>query len=344
MKHGNRPLVSICIPTYNRATYLEKTLKSYIKTKEFINGVIEIVISDNASSDNTGVIGKKYSNKYSNIFYYKNNNNIKDKNFPLVLSKGHGILHKLMHDNFIISQNGLTEICSIARMYQIDKPVIFFDNGSAVNIKSKVAVFYDLETFLLGLSYWITWSGGVALWHDECISLENDIDCCDLHLWQVRKICDLVDSKKIGIVIHRNYGSIYEVDNKDVSYGIVDVFYYNYFKILNRFYEKSIIRKSCIDFLEKDLLYRYFTKLIFYADCGLDKNMNYGNQYSLKTAVYSIYQRKKYFSSYLNFYKLLYILSYLIKKINMITDIKNMISVVKNIDIFKRFFMKIIGG
>lgn len=51
------PLLSICIPTYNRSTYLRESIESIIHQSEFISGDVEIVISDNASTDNTENIG-----------------------------------------------------------------------------------------------------------------------------------------------------------------------------------------------------------------------------------------------------------------------------------------------
>jgi glycosyltransferase involved in cell wall biosynthesis len=70
-----KPLLSICIPTYNRAEYLDKSIASIIRQKEFHRGDVELVIADNASDDNTEEVVKKYQEKYENIVYFKNNEN-----------------------------------------------------------------------------------------------------------------------------------------------------------------------------------------------------------------------------------------------------------------------------
>ena len=67
----NKPLVSICIPTYNRDEYLEKTIESIIRCSEFMAGYVELVVSDNASTDKTEEVCKRYIGKYNN-FYLKN--------------------------------------------------------------------------------------------------------------------------------------------------------------------------------------------------------------------------------------------------------------------------------
>lgn len=59
------PVLSICIPTFNRSTYLSNTLAQLTKEKIFTDSDdVEIVISDNCSSDDTEDICRKYVNKF----------------------------------------------------------------------------------------------------------------------------------------------------------------------------------------------------------------------------------------------------------------------------------------
>jgi len=69
----NNKLVSICIPTYNAGDFIEETLKSIVN-QTYKN--IEIIIGDNASSDNTYDIIQKFQKKDSRIKYYKNEINL----------------------------------------------------------------------------------------------------------------------------------------------------------------------------------------------------------------------------------------------------------------------------
>ncbi|MGB7968537.1 MAG: glycosyltransferase family 2 protein [Methanobacterium sp.] len=65
-------MVSIIIPTYNRANYLTKAIDSAL-SQDYPN--IEVIVSDNASSDDTGEMVKKY--KDDNRFkYFRNNHNL----------------------------------------------------------------------------------------------------------------------------------------------------------------------------------------------------------------------------------------------------------------------------
>jgi glycosyltransferase involved in cell wall biosynthesis len=68
----NNTLVSICIPTYNGANYIEKCIVSCLQQTYT---AIEIVICDDCSSDNTIEIVKKYVSKDNRIKYYINSIN-----------------------------------------------------------------------------------------------------------------------------------------------------------------------------------------------------------------------------------------------------------------------------
>ncbi len=73
-----QPLLSICIPTYNRASYLKNCLDGIVA--QFgeipVKNLVEIVISDNASEDNTKEIVEKFQRDFTNIKYFKNETNL----------------------------------------------------------------------------------------------------------------------------------------------------------------------------------------------------------------------------------------------------------------------------
>ncbi|WP_458699896.1 glycosyltransferase family 2 protein [Sulfurospirillum sp. 1307] len=63
------PIVSIIVPTYNRANYLKECLDSIIN-QNYPN--LEIVITDDNSTDDTEKVCKTYIEKYDYIKYVKN--------------------------------------------------------------------------------------------------------------------------------------------------------------------------------------------------------------------------------------------------------------------------------
>jgi glycosyltransferase involved in cell wall biosynthesis len=82
------PLVTIGIPTYNRVDLLERSIKSALEQDY---RPIEILISDNASTDQTQILCVEYAEKYKAIKYVRQISNIgPTSNFDFVLHSAHG--------------------------------------------------------------------------------------------------------------------------------------------------------------------------------------------------------------------------------------------------------------
>ncbi len=73
---SKQKLLSISIPTYNRAEYLDLSLSQICKQIPGNEQLIQLIVSDNASTDNTGEIVNKYIRKGYDINYVRNEQNI----------------------------------------------------------------------------------------------------------------------------------------------------------------------------------------------------------------------------------------------------------------------------
>lgn len=72
-------LLSICLLTYNRAEYLAVCLDSIVDqlhTNPLLADEIEVVISDDGSTDNTADVVKRFMAEHKNIKYFKNEKNL----------------------------------------------------------------------------------------------------------------------------------------------------------------------------------------------------------------------------------------------------------------------------
>lgn len=107
MNDRNTELVSIGLPIYNGATYLEKALQSLLK-QSYKN--IEIVISDNNSTDGTQSVLKKYKNE-SRISFYKQRRTLSfAENYNFVLQKSKGEYFMWAADDDIWDRNFVTKL------------------------------------------------------------------------------------------------------------------------------------------------------------------------------------------------------------------------------------------
>lgn len=297
----NKPLLSICIPTYNRGNYLVNSIESIINQEEFKTKEVEIIISDNASTDNTEQIGRRYGSQYENIHYFRNAENIRDRNFPLVLSKGNGLLRRLCNDTLCFKEGSLKYICYIIKKYEKTKPVIcWLPDNNNTEIEEE-----NFRNGVKGASYWLTWIASFSIWDSECMGIEKDTYGAELLLWQVRKILELASRKNAMVLVHKTLASSQPVKNKDISYGLYQVFYENYFKLLNPYFETGELTAEDREGLEKDLLLNFFP-----VWCARWKLQAAGLQYSasedLCGQVYQQFHNKPYWNAYRKRFKKIY--------------------------------------
>jgi len=91
-----KPLVSICIPTYNNARFFRECLDSIVN-QTYPNK--EIIVSDNASTDETEKIVKEYVKKYK-VKYYRNEKNIgAEANFTRCIELANGEFIGIFHSD-----------------------------------------------------------------------------------------------------------------------------------------------------------------------------------------------------------------------------------------------------
>ena len=66
-----KTLISIIVPVYNTEKYIERCLDSIMK-QDYPN--FEVILVNDGSTDESGIIIQKYKEKYKNISYIKQEN------------------------------------------------------------------------------------------------------------------------------------------------------------------------------------------------------------------------------------------------------------------------------
>lgn len=97
----NNIKLTLGIPTYNGSTYIKDCIESIVKQLHSHNKYVEILISDNASTDGTDKIVEEYLRKYAYLFrYYRNKTNIGgDRNVDNIFKKARGDFVWLIGDD-----------------------------------------------------------------------------------------------------------------------------------------------------------------------------------------------------------------------------------------------------
>jgi Glycosyl transferase family 2 len=116
-------LLTISIPVYNRKEEVEKLLESIVLQKSFNENInlVEVVITDNASTDWTFDLVKTYSKKFPNIHIYRNNENIgMTRNFIQTINNSVWKYVWLFWSDDLLASNSLTVILEVLQRFDPD--------------------------------------------------------------------------------------------------------------------------------------------------------------------------------------------------------------------------------
>lgn len=150
-----KSLLSICIPTYNRGYLLKENLALLCPITEAYG--INILISDNASPDDTEIIIKDLCSKYSNIYYVKQKENIgPDKNFEYVLKMSSSKYSWLLGDSCYITEKSLC--LALSELKDSEWDLLITGDGERIRIRNIVSQIYsDPHILLEELGWYLTW-------------------------------------------------------------------------------------------------------------------------------------------------------------------------------------------
>ena len=177
--------LSICIPTYNRGEYIGETIASIV---EQMTDEVELVISDNASTDNTAEVVGSYQSKYPGIRYVRlSENKGADRNFLNVVDEASGDYCWFMGSDDVAEPGSIARIMSYLErypevsglsvnqiMYSTDMASRIRDTHMAAGTLDADRVFDDAETCFSSLGQYFGYIPGQvvnrALWKEVVAS------------------------------------------------------------------------------------------------------------------------------------------------------------------------------
>lgn len=257
------PLLSVCIPTYNRANQLNNSLQ-IMTSQEFFQktNAVEIVISDNCSSDNTREICQKYVNLYpQKVFYHRNEENIEDINFEKALSLGNGEYLKLCNDTMNFQKNSFEEMCKNIFFYKSEKPVLVFSSGF-ISTDEKYIFCNGVSDFVSKMSYGITAIGNFGIWKSDFEKITDFNRCSAIQLTQVDVILNQVSKKEKAVIVNEKYFENVVCSRKG-GYNIAEVFGKNYLSVLKDYLVSKELSQYAFENEKKKILLNFINEFYF---------------------------------------------------------------------------------
>ena len=257
------PILSICIPTYNRKTYLENTLDNLTREPLFADtDQIQIVISDNCSTDDTQALCEKFAKKFpSKIKYIRQPEPLfAPLNIYGVLDYADGEYIKLQNDNIYFKPTELEKFVKIIQQEQ--KDIIFCINQE--NPKGETLVSYDnISDIVASISYMTTWMVTYCFKRTSYKKLENPFLYATKWMGSVDVLFRMIERGNSLVCYYKNIFYIQLIEKKGASYNVAEVFGKNYLSLLKEYVAKGQLSPSVFNKEKRKLLLKHINPFYF---------------------------------------------------------------------------------
>ena len=254
-----QPSLTIAIPTYNRAAYLRQTLvQLQLETVSYQLYNIEILVSDNASSDNTPQVVEELQGSGFSIRYLLNSENIgSDANIAQCFNaaKGHYVL--ILGDDDLFCDGSLKWLMTVLERREYGA-VCMRPYGFDHDFRSEYPgsfgydqTFDDVGEFLVAIGPSVTLISACVI-NKDCLS---DLDAnafCGSNLVQVHLV--LRAALRMENNLYSNRYHIACKRNNSGGYDYVQIFVERLGGILDSYEARGLSRKSIVAFEQRMLL------------------------------------------------------------------------------------------
>lgn len=252
------PKLTIAIPTYNRAMKLEECVKCAVR--QSVGKPVEILVSDNASSDGTEALMKRLSNEYK-ISYFRNEENIgPDRNFLSCYERAKGSYVMLLGDDDFLLDGAVDSILECVGK----DPVAIYINSSSLKLESPlvyvrplmeeqgILCFENKDDFFAHIGIYITFMSAMVLRTEYVQNIANKEQYIGTYFIQSHVAFRVMEQE--GIYCVNTHNCTAATQNETVGYDVYFVWGRQYHDLLFGTGIESGISPEIIDRMyEKEL-------------------------------------------------------------------------------------------
>lgn len=270
-----QPVLSILIPTYNRAECLDECLSALVRgLASAVATEVEILISDNASTDGTQKVCERYVRDYPNsIVYVRQPENIgPSANFTFLIRQGRGKFLKFLNDRFAVEPDTVRRLIEIIKSHEAEHPLLYFGNDELFHLGDGVYPIRSFDELADTVSYWSTSIAGYGFWRDEVetvLPIQNEF--AGTLLQQTAVIWKLFEKNRIGYLYNHRFHHGCKGPAPGGGYNVAKVFSQNYLGIIKPYLKDCKLSKAAYKREQKRLYFGHIYGMYF----DFERNMGF---------------------------------------------------------------------
>lgn len=280
MKTNIQPVLSICIPTWNRSNFLRVSLDTLFKQLNDIEkDEVEIFISDNCSSDDTSKVIEEFIEKGMPITVNRNEENIgAARNFIKCMQWASGKYIILLGDDDFLLPGSLMFLLNELKKDEYGL-IHIVTKSQKIKLKREIEIYEDREAFLEKVSFWFTFMSGNIFRKDIVSLIDNPEQYIHTHLLQMPFFLKSALSKNKNLVIYRSILKGGADSAANGGYNFYEVFVSSYLNILMYFINDGKLSIRCFNKLKRDLYFGFLLprnfKYLVLKQNVVDENFEY---------------------------------------------------------------------
>jgi abequosyltransferase len=260
----SKPILTIAIPTYNRAKCLAVSLLQIKRQIKDLNNEVEVMVSDNNSTDNTEETVRIMISNGLNLRYIKNKENIgSDKNYFQCYQLAQGKYVLIMGDDDYFIDGALVRIMAVLKggdygiIHLKGYPLLGkLDVHQRLQNNLDIKEYSDKEAYVRSIHYFFTFSSA-NIFNKGLVNIpEKDINkYLDTRLVQLMWIFSALFNSQQNIIIETP--TFNATQNNSGGFKICQVFGVNQNKIFQYFIKKQKIARKYFVLINQELLLSY---------------------------------------------------------------------------------------
>ena len=225
-----RPILTYGIITYNRSKYLRKSLKSVLD-QVGSDELVEVLVSDNCSEDDTKEVVQEFQKKYKNLRYHCNETNVgAEGNIHAALRHSKGEYVVTAGDDDYLADGMLYLVIDYISRHR-DMGIIFMTNRTD-ELFLPACEGAGYADYILRVGCYMTWITCIVMNKDAYLSIQDPQRYNYTHIPQVYLQMEILKRKPRYAILRGAFLASGGGDHPASGFNFMEVFVKNYFDIL----------------------------------------------------------------------------------------------------------------